>query len=86
MFNSDYNILKDWMFGKLTSLLENTEPNPKYPILKLSLGEPKLGVPKFTKSILESNYDEWAKYSDNETSDILNPKQWQIFINAKFKT
>lgn len=31
-------------------------------------------------------YDEWAKYSDNETSDILNPKQWQIFINAKFKT
>lgn len=31
-------------------------------------------------------YDEWAKYSDNETSDILNPKQWQIFINSKFKS
>ena len=34
MMNSDYNILKDWMFGKLTSLLQNTEPNPKYPVLK----------------------------------------------------
>lgn len=24
-------------------------------------------------------YDSWAKYSDNETSDILNIKQWNIF-------
>jgi len=28
-------------------------------------------------------YDEWAKYSDNETSDILNPTQWNIFVNSK---
>ena len=34
MVYSDYNVLKDWMFGKLTSLLENIEPNPEYPILK----------------------------------------------------
>ena len=32
MVNPDYNILKDWMFGKLASLLENISPNPKYPI------------------------------------------------------
>ena len=58
MVNSDYNILKDWMFGKLASLLENTEPNPNYPVLKLSLGEPTLGVPNFTKKILDENYED----------------------------
>ncbi len=66
MVNSDYDILKDWMFGKLTSLLENIDPNPKYPVLKMSLGEPTLGVPNFTKIILDSNYDEWAKYPPSE--------------------
>ena len=66
MVNSDYDILKDWMFGKLTSLLENIDPNPKYPVLKMSLGEPTLGVPNFTKIILDSNYNEWAKYPPSE--------------------
>ncbi len=66
MLNSDYNNLKDWMFGKLTSLLENTEPNPKYPVLKMSLGEPTLGVPNFTKKILDLNYNDWAKYPPSE--------------------
>ena len=55
MVNPDYNILKDWMFGKLASLLEGIEPNPKYPILKMSLGEPLMGVPKFAKNILDLN-------------------------------
>ena len=77
MLNSDYNILKDWMFGKLTSLLENTEPNPKYPIIKMSLGEPTLGLPDFTKKILDSNYKDWAKYPPSEAipsfgNSILN--------------
>ncbi len=66
MLHSDYNILKDWMFGKLASLLENTEPNPKYPIIKMSLGEPTLGLPDFTKKILDSNYKDWAKYPPSE--------------------
>ena len=47
MENSDYNVLKDWMFGKLTSLLENIEPNTKYPILKMSLGETYTGCSRF---------------------------------------
>ena len=41
MVNADYNILKDWMFGNYVSL-EDIEPNPEYPVLKMSLGEPKL--------------------------------------------
>ena len=62
MVNPDYNILKDWMFGKLTSLLENISPNPEYPILKMSLGEPTLNIPNFAKNILEDNFNDWGKY------------------------
>ena len=62
MVNSDYNVLKDWMFGKLTSLLENISPNPEYPILKMSLGEPTLNIPDFAKNILNANFNEWGKY------------------------
>ena len=77
MLNSDYNILKDWMFGKLTSLLEDAEPNPKYSIIKMSLGEPTLGVPDFAKKILDLNYKDWAKYPPSEAipsfgNSILN--------------
>ena len=49
MVNSDYSILKDWMFGKLTALLENIPSNPEYPILKMSLGEPTLKIPDLQK-------------------------------------
>ena len=62
MVNSDYNILKDWMFGKLTALLENIPSNPEYPILKMSLGEPTLNIPYFAKKILEENFNDWGKY------------------------
>ena len=71
MVNPDYNILKDWMFGKLSSLLENIQPNPEYPILKMSLGEPTLGVPNFSKSILELNYKDWSKYPPAEAIPIF---------------
>ncbi len=62
MVNSDYNVLNDWMFGKLTSLLENISTNPEYPILKMSLGEPTLKIPNFAKTILDANFKDWGKY------------------------
>ena len=62
MVNPDYNLLKDWMFGKLNALLENIDPNPEYPILKMSLGEPKLSIPNFVKYELQTYYEEWSKY------------------------
>ncbi len=71
MVNPDYNNLKDWMFGKLSLLLENIKPNPEYPILKMSLGEPTLGLPNFSKSILELNYKDWAKYPPTEAIPIF---------------
>ena len=62
MVNPEYDILKDWMFGKLNSLLENLDTNPNYPILKLSLGEPTLSMPEFVKSELSLNYNDWGRY------------------------
>lgn len=62
MVNSEYSVLKDWMFGKLTSLLENVPPNPNYKIIKMSLGEPTLKIPDYAKNILNANFNEWGKY------------------------
>ena len=62
MVNPDYNVLKDWMFGKLNALLENLDPNPNYSTLKMSLGEPTLSMPEFVRDKLSLNYNEWSKY------------------------
>ncbi len=71
MVNPDYNILKDWMFGKLASLLESISPNPEYSILKMSLGEPTLNIPNFAKNILEDNFNDWGKYPPSIATPIL---------------
>ena len=62
MVNPDFNILKDWMFGKLNSLLKDLHPNPNYSILKMSLGEPSLKMPSFVNEELQKNSDGWGKY------------------------
>lgn len=62
MVNPEYNVLKDWMFGKLNTLLEDLDPNPEYSTLKMSIGEPTLKIPNFVEDILESSYLEWGKY------------------------
>ena len=62
MVNPDFNVLKDWMFGKLNSLLKDLHPNPDYSILKMSLGEPSLKMPSFVNEELQKNSDGWGKY------------------------
>ena len=62
MVNPDFNVLKDWMFGKLNSLLKDLDPNPDYPILKMSLGEPSLKMPNFVNEELQKTSDGWGKY------------------------
>jgi len=62
MVNPDFNVLKDWMFGKLNSLLKDLHPNPNYSILKMSLGEPSLKMPSFVNEELQKNSDGWGKY------------------------
>ena len=71
MVNPEYNVLKDWMFGKLNALLENLEPNPKYRILKMSLGEPSLSIPSFVGDELMSYYNQWGKYPPSEAISRL---------------
>ena len=62
MVNPDFNVLKDWMFGKLNSLLKNLDTNPDYPVLRMSLGEPTLKVPSFVNEELQKNSHGWGKY------------------------
>ena len=62
MVNPDFNVLKDWMFGKLNFLLKDLHPNPNYSILKMSLGEPSLKMPSFVNEELQKNSDGWGKY------------------------
>ena len=49
MLNKDFDVLKNWMFGSLSSLLDEIPPNPNLNILKMSIGEPQLGPPKFIR-------------------------------------
>ena len=43
MVNKDFDVLRNWMFGSLASLLDAKSPNPNLKILKMSIGEPQLG-------------------------------------------
>ena len=52
MLNKDFDVLKNWMFGSLSSLLDDIPPNPNLNILKMSIGEPQLGPPKFIRNNL----------------------------------
>ena len=49
MLNKDFDVLRNWMFGSLSSLLDDITPNPNLNILKMSIGEPQLGPPKFIR-------------------------------------
>ena len=50
MINKDFDVLKNWMFGSLSSLLDNIPPNPSLKVLKMSIGEPQLGPPEFIRN------------------------------------
>ena len=50
MLNKDFDVLKNWMFGSLSSLLDGIPSNPNLNILKMSIGEPQLGPPKFIRA------------------------------------
>ena len=55
MLNSDFDELKNWMFGSLNELLKDIKHNPKYDIIKMSIGEPKLAPPQFILNILNNS-------------------------------
>ena len=72
MINKDFDVLKNWMFGSLSSLLDNIPPNPDLNVLKMSIGEPQLGPPNFIKDKFDVFFDYWGKYPPSGPIPILS--------------
>ena len=71
MINKDFDVLKNWMFGSLSSLLDNKSPNPNLNVLKMSIGEPQLGPPKFIRNKFDDFFDYWGKYPPSDAIPTL---------------
>ena len=72
MINRDFDVLKNWMFGSLSSLLDNTPPNPDLKVLKLSIGEPQLGPPNFIRNKFNEFFDYWGKYPPSDPIPVFS--------------
>ena len=83
MLNKDFDVLKNWMFGSLSSLLDNITPNPNLNILKMSIGEPQLGPPKFIREQFNNFFDDWGKYPPSEPIPVLKDAI-KVYLNQRF--
>ena len=84
MLNSEFDELKDWMFGSLNNLLSGIESNPNYEIIKMTVGEPTLGPPNFIRKELEKSFSDWGKYPPTEAIPILK-KSIMGYLERRFK-
>ena len=84
MLNSEFDELKDWMFGSLNNLLSDIESNPNYEIIKMTVGEPTLGPPNFIRKELEKSFSDWGKYPPTEAIPILK-KSIMGYLERRFK-
>ncbi len=66
MINKEFDVLKNWMFGSLSSLLDKYTPNADLNVLKMSIGEPQLGPPEFIKNEFNKYFKDWGKYPPAE--------------------
>ena len=83
MLNTDFDVLKNWMFGSLSSLLDDIPSNPNFNILKMSIGEPQLGPPKFIRAQFDKFFDYWGKYPPSEPIPVLKDAI-RIYLNERF--
>ena len=72
MINKDFDVLKNWMFGSLSSLLDNIPYNPNLKVLKMSIGEPQLGPPEFIRNKFNDFFDDWGKYPPSNPIPVLS--------------
>ena len=72
MINKDFDVLKNWMFGSLSSLLDNIPSNPSLKVLKMSIGEPQLGPPEFIRDKFNDFFDDWGKYPPSDPIPVLS--------------
>ncbi|MFN3075316.1 MAG: aminotransferase class I/II-fold pyridoxal phosphate-dependent enzyme [Alphaproteobacteria bacterium] len=61
MLNGSLELLNDYPFDRLRSLLEDIPP-PDGPTLVLSIGEPQHAAPSFLAEILAANAGSWGRY------------------------
>lgn len=69
--NPDLNRLQPYPFQKLAALFREVTPDPAYPAISLSIGEPKHPTPQFIKDALTDNLDGLAKYPTTAGTDAL---------------
>ena len=83
MINQDFDVLKNWMFGNLASLLDGKSHNPKLKILKMSIGEPQLPPPDFIRDKFDKFFDDWGKYPPSEPIPKLKDAI-KIYLDKRF--
>ena len=83
MINKDFDVLKNWMFGSLNSLLDKIPPNPNLNILRMSIGEPQLGPPNFIRKQFDNFFDYWGKYPPSEPIPVLKDAI-KVYLNQRF--
>ena len=80
MLNSEFNELKNWMFGSLNELLKDIKHNPKYDIIKMSIGEPKMDPPQFILNILNNSLSDATELPEKN----INRTNMKNFFNIIF--
>ena len=83
MVNKDFDVLRNWMFGNLASLLDAKSPNPNLKILKMSIGEPQLGPPKFIREKFDNFFEDWGRYPPSEAIPKLK-NSIKTYLNKRF--
>ena len=63
MFNPEFEIFNDWMFGKLSVLLSEVSPPQNTEHILLTIGEPKNHPPEIIKETLNKHSADWRKYT-----------------------
>ena len=63
MFNPEFEIFNDWMFGKLSVLLSDVSPPQNTEHILLTIGEPKNHPPEIIKETLNKYSADWRKYT-----------------------
>ena len=71
-FNESLELLNDYPFQRLNSLLKGIEAPKNKKGLILSIGEPQHKPPKFIKEIIDKNFSKWSKYPPTLGMEKLN--------------
>ena len=83
MINEDFDVLKKLIFGSLSYLLDNIPSNQYLKVLKMSIGEPQLGPPKFIRNQFDIFFDEWGKYPPSDPIPVLSDAI-RTYLNKRF--